>query len=102
MYALHYQAQIEQAITNNISITAGYIHSNGRHLPVYSQINYLPKPGEFLADGRPVYSSATRINPNYGQILRIDSGGNSHYDALTIQLNKRFTQGYQFSFNYTL
>jgi hypothetical protein len=32
----------------------------------------------------------------------VESGGNSIYDALTLQLNKRFSQGYQFSFNYTL
>lgn len=101
-YAMHFQTQIEQAITNDISVTAGYIHSEGRFLPVYRQINYLPIPGRFLADGRPVYSSATRVNSNFNSILQVDSGGNSHYNAFTLQLNKRFSQGYLFSFNYTL
>ncbi len=103
-YAMHFQTQIEQAITNNLSVTAGYIHSEGRFLPVYRQINFLPIPGRFLADGRPVYSSAPafRINPNFNTILQVESSGNSRYDAFTLQLNKRFSQGYQFSFNYTL
>ncbi len=102
MYAIHYQAQIEQALTTNLSVTAGFIHSDGRQLPVYRQINYLPIPGRFLADGRPVYSSATRVNPNFNQIIEVGSGGNSRYNAFTLQLNKRFSEGYQFNFNYTL
>lgn len=101
MYAMHYQAQIEQGLTQNLSVTAGFIHSDGRQLPVYRQVNYLPIPGRFLADGRPVYSSATRVNPNFNTILEVNSGGNSQYNAFTLQLNKRFSQGYQFSFNYT-
>jgi Carboxypeptidase regulatory-like domain len=102
MYAIHYQAQIEQALTTDLSVTAGFIHSDGRQLPVYRQVNYLPIPGRTLADGRPVYSSATRVNPNFNTVLEIGSGGNSQYNAFTLQLNKRFSQGYQFNFNYTL
>ena len=103
MYAMHFQTQVEQAITNDISITAGYIHSEGRHLPVYRSINYR-QTGATLSDGRPKYSTAlaSRFDPNYNLILEVDSGGNSRYDAMTLQLNKRFSQGYQFSFNYTL
>ena len=56
MYALHYQAQLEQALTDNISFTVGYIHSNGRQMPVYKQINCLPTAAR-LADGRPVYGT---------------------------------------------
>ncbi|HEX8639309.1 MAG TPA: TonB-dependent receptor, partial [Pyrinomonadaceae bacterium] len=103
-YAMHFQTQVEQGISTDLSVTAGYIHSEGRFLPVYRQINYLPIAGRTLADGRPVYSGATasRINPNFNTILQIESSGNSHYDAFTLQLNKRFSQGYLFNFNYTL
>lgn len=118
MYAMHFQAQIEQALTENLSITTGYIHSQGRQIPVYRQINCLPisGPNSTLADGRPVYGTRTtaangnvtvtpctnRVNPNFASIIQAESGGNSNYNALTLQLNKRFAQGYQFSFNYTL
>lgn len=112
MYAMHYQAQLEQAITNDLSITAGYIHSNGRHIPTYRQTNCVAT-GATLADGRPVYGTlnaqqtaitpcSTKVNPSFNNIIIAESGGNSHYDAMTLQLNKRFSQGYQFSFNYTL
>lgn len=113
MYALHWQAQIEQALTNDLSLTAGYIHSNGRHLPVYSQTNCLAIPGAALADGRPVYGTVNaagtaitpcvnKVNPAYNSIIEVNSVGNSAYDALTLQLSKRFSKGYQFNFNYTL
>ena len=111
MYAMHYQTQIEQALSENFSVTAGYIHSNGRHLPVYSQVNCRPLAGQALADGRPIYGTLSgtlvtpctqKINPIYNNIIEVSSGATSVYDALTLQLSKRFSQGYQFSFNYTL
>jgi hypothetical protein len=105
MYAIHANAQVEQALTENISLTIGYIHSRGRHLPVYRNVNLI-NPIRTLADGRPVFSSAvnatTRVDPRFNSILMAESVGNSRYNALTMQLNKRFAQGYQFSVNYTL
>jgi Carboxypeptidase regulatory-like domain len=112
MYAMHYQAQLEQAITTDLSVTVGYIHSDGRHLPTYRQINCIAT-GRTLSDGRPAYGNlnaaetaitpcVTKVNPAFNNIIIAEAGGNSHYNALTLQLNKRFSQGYQFSFNYTL
>jgi hypothetical protein len=120
MYAIHTNVQIEQALTNDLSFTVGYIHSNGRHIPVYRNINCLPT-GATLADGRPIYGTATvnttaganagvvtiagctnRIFPQFQNILMVESVGNSNYDAGIFQLNKRFSKGYQFSVNYTL
>ena len=100
MYAMHFQTQIEQALSENYSITAGYIHSEGRQLAVYRQTNCMPT-GAALADGRPKFSCAAgnRYNPTFQNIIEVGSGGNSHYDAMTLQLSKRFSQGYQFSFN---
>jgi hypothetical protein len=116
MYAMHYQAQVEQGLTENLSLTVGYIHSSGRFLPVYRQINCRPT-GATLADGRPLYGTVAvnattgnatvtpctnKVDPTFNNIIQVESAGNSNYDALTLQLNKRFSQGYQFSFNYTL
>lgn len=103
MYAMHANAQIEQALTQDLSITVGYIHSSGRHIPLYRSINRIPD-GTFLADGRPKYITTvgTRIDPRFNNILLTESVGNSRYNALTLQLNKRFSKGYQFSANYTL
>jgi hypothetical protein len=120
MYAIHSNVQLEQALTNDLSFTIGYIHSEGRHIPVYRNINCIPL-GTTLADGRPIYGLAVvnatpganagvvtitgctnRIFPQFQNILMVESVGNSNYNAATFQLTKRFSQGYQFSLNYTL
>lgn len=103
MYAMHFQTQMEQALTTNYSFTVGYIHSEGRQLAVYKQTN-CTETAATLADGRSVYNCGAgfRLNPNFQNIIEVGSGGNSNYNALTLQLSKRFSQGYQFSFNYTL
>ncbi len=102
-YAIHTNFQVEQGLTNDISLTLGYIHSGGRHLPVYRGINRVPT-GATLGDGRPIFNAlqSTRIDTRFNDILMVESVGNSVYDALTIQLTKRFSKGYQFSANYTL
>lgn len=105
MYAMHANFQIEQALTNDLSFTAGFIHSSGRHIPVYRNINRI-NPTTFLSDGRPIFSNtvsaATRLDPRFNNILMAESVGNSDYNALSLQLGKRFSKGYQFSLNYTL
>lgn len=105
MYAIHTNFQIEQALTKDLAFTAGYIHSGGRHIPLYRNINRI-NPTSALADGRPIFSNtvnaATRLDPRFNNILMAESVGNSSYNALTLQLTKRFSKGYQFSLNYTL
>jgi hypothetical protein len=103
MYAMHFQTQLEQALTQDYSFTVGYIHSEGRQLAVYKQTN-CTQTAATLADGRPKFNCGVgfRLNPNFQNIIEVGSGGNSNYNALTLQMSKRFSQGYQFSFNYTL
>ena len=104
LVAFHTNFQVEQALTNNLSLTAGYIHSRGTRLPVYRNINVI-NPIRVLADGRPVFgatpNAATRLFPQFNHIFVAESVGNSNYDAGTLSLTKRFSQGYQFSANYT-
>jgi hypothetical protein len=105
MYAVHSNVQLQQAITNNLSLAVGYIYFVGRKIPVYRNINLI-NPIRFLADGRPVYSRLvnpfTRSDPRFNSILMVESAGVSDYNALTFQLTQRFSRGLQFSVNYTL
>jgi hypothetical protein len=116
MYAIHSSIQIEQALAEDLSLTAGYVHSAGRHIPVYSNVNCVPRANH-LADGRPLYGTIN-VNPQTGTVTILpcteriysqfrniqmaESGGVSAYDALTLQLTKRYSAGLQFSANYTL
>lgn len=104
MYAIHSNIQIEQTITENLSLAAGYVHSGGRHIPIYRNINRI-NPIGFLADGRAVFSAAstpaTRFDTRFNVIQMVESVGVSRYDAFVLQLTRRFSGGLQFSANYT-
>ncbi|MGH9943511.1 MAG: TonB-dependent receptor domain-containing protein [Pyrinomonadaceae bacterium] len=105
LYAFHTNAQVEQALTGDLSVTVGLIYSKGTRLPIYRNINPINPVGQ-LADGRPIFSSTvnagTRLFPQFNNVLLVESVGNSNYTAGTLQLNKRLSNGYQFSVNYTL
>jgi hypothetical protein len=107
MYAIHTAAQVEQSLTENLSIAVAYVHSGGRHIPVYRSINCIPTGGT-LADGRPLFavsqgaSCTNRILPQFNIIQMAESVGVSQYDALNLQLTQRFWRGIQFSAHYTL
>ena len=103
MYAIHSNVQLEQAITNDLSMAIGFLHSGGRHIPVYRNIN-AHVPLRYLADGRPVFDPTpqARLDPRFRLILLAESAGVSQYDAMTLQLAQRFSRGIQFSVNYTL
>ncbi len=104
MAVLHTNLQLEQALSQNYSVTLGVIRSRGNHIPVYRDINPI-NPISTLADGRPVYSTSvnatTRRFPSFNNIIMAESVGNSDYTAGVLTLNKRFARGYQFSANYT-
>jgi hypothetical protein len=100
MYAIHSNIQLEQALTDDLSLAVGYVHSAGRHIPVHRSINTV-NPIRFLADGRPVFGPG-RLDPRFNIIQIAESAAVSKYDALTAQLAKRFSRGIQFAANYTL
>ncbi|MBK8809119.1 MAG: TonB-dependent receptor [Acidobacteria bacterium] len=95
MYAIHMNFQLEQALTKDLAFTVGYIRSGGRHIPLYRNINRI-NPTSSLADGRPIFSNtvsaATRLDPRFNNILMAESVGNSNYNAMTLQLSKRFSK----------
>jgi hypothetical protein len=100
LYAIHTNIQLEKALTDDLSLSVGYFHSGGRHIPVYRNIN--PTTAiRFLDDGRPVFGPE-RLDPRFNIIQMVESDGVSRYDALTLQLTQRFSNGIQFAANYTL
>jgi hypothetical protein len=93
--------QVERALGNDFSVTAGVQYYGGRHIPVLLDVN-LGVPVGFLADGRPMFSNANRLNPSFNQILQLSSIANSVYYGGFLALNKRFTRDFQFTASYTL
>ena len=93
--------QVERAVGNDFSVTAGTQYYGGRHLPVLLDTN-LGGPVGYLADGRPIFSSANRPNASFNQILQLSSVANSVYYGGFLALNKRLSRDFQFTASYTL
>jgi len=83
--------QFERQITNNMSMSLAYVGAKGTHLTTYYDYN------------RQYYNSPQNtVNyPNLGAINTQATIGNSSYNALQASLNRRFSDGLQFSANYT-
>src|SRR5258705_3024898 len=78
---------------------AGYFGSKGTHLILRRNINQ-PVGG---VRPYPVVSQSSAILPNapIGNIMQVESTGNSSYSALWIAVSKRYQRGLQINASYT-
>ena len=83
--------QIQRELVAHWVMTVGYNLAEQRH-GLYSQNINLGTPVSYLADGRPVYGGP-RTNPAFNQINLIQSGGNTNYNAMFVNLKKNLAQG---------
>jgi outer membrane receptor protein involved in Fe transport len=108
----------EYGLTKTISVGASYLYVKGTHLQRTRDINLLApvaqtvtiqSGGGLIPNGATVtilrhpgpQGSPTRLIPGYGRISEFESNSNSNYNALVLQMNKRFAQRYQLSLSYT-
>jgi len=104
-YTILSNLQIERALSNDFSVSLGYVNSLGRNMPVLVDTNLVPT-GQTLADGRPIFATAinaqTRVNPAFNHTDTFRSIGKGTYNALTVTVNKRMSHGVQAQASYTL
>jgi hypothetical protein len=97
--------QVERALTQNMSVSIGYVNAIGRKLPVLVDVNLIPT-GVTLGDGRATFASTisaqTRVNPAFNHIDMFQSIGESTYNAFTATLTRRMVNGLQAQATYTL
>jgi hypothetical protein len=97
--------QFERQLGSTYSASVGFSYTRGDNLPVVTNINLINPTGQ-LPDGRPVFSptqnAATRLDPRFNALFSTQAIGESTYKALTMQLARRFSNGIQWDFAYTL
>jgi hypothetical protein len=102
----------QREIMRNTTVSASYLLSLGRRLPTFIDRNlYAPTLTQTFSvaggpyDGQsvtiPVFSAA-RPNTSFSQLTEIESIVNSTYHGLVLQADRRFAEGLQFMFSYTL
>ena len=97
--------QMEHAFRRDLTFSVNLMYAKGSSLPVVTDVNLINPTGA-LADGRGIYSTAvnasTRLDPRFNHINQVQSIGDSTFNALTLQLNKRFAKGLTFNVQYSL
>jgi hypothetical protein len=103
-YTINSSIQITRQVSKNDALTVGYVDTQARQLTYMRDVNLI-NPTSFLADGRPVYSSAvnasTRLFPQFNGIRLMDSGANANYNAMIVNLTHRFSTGFSMNASYT-
>jgi hypothetical protein len=99
LYSYNANVSITREITPSMSLTGSYLYTVGNRLPIYHSINLIPG-GNFLADGRPIFSGA-RVFPQFGNILSAESVGHSTYNGANLTLRKATTHGIELLATYT-
>ncbi len=95
-----FNIQYQRQITSDTAVSVGYVGTRGRNLILYYNLNgNIREPGTNIAcpNGRtttPCYSNGGRANVR-------DDIGKSSYDSLQVQLERRFSDGWQYRAAYT-
>ncbi|MGE0126641.1 MAG: TonB-dependent receptor [Blastocatellales bacterium] len=111
-YTMQGNLGVEYGLTNDLSVGVSYLSVQGRHLQRTRDINLLATVAAPIAGAivptflrYPGATSPTRPigRPGdlFGRISQFQSNANSGYNALILQVNKRFAKRYQFLFSYT-
>jgi hypothetical protein len=88
--------QIERELPGEASISIGYLHLRGLHLILSRNVNVPRAPA---SAGLP---NLARPDPNWGNISRYESSGDSYYNGMLVSFNKRARRWASLRISYTL
>jgi hypothetical protein len=106
---------IERSIAKGTSLTVSYIQNRGKDLftvrdinigPLSSQVyNFSILDSSYNPTGQvystPIYLLSNRLDTRYGHINQVENGGKQWYDAMAVQLIRRFSATFQGTISYT-
>lgn len=86
-YSLQGNLQIERELPGAAALSVGYLHLRGLHLILSRNVN-VPTLTAQQAQALGI-ANLGRPDPNFGNIGRFESSGDSYYDALIVSFSKR-------------
>ena len=95
-YSQQANLQIERELPGNAVVSVGYLHLRALHLILSRNVNVPTVPA---SAGIP---NLGRPDPNWGNISRFESSGNSYYDGMVVSFNKRAARWANVRVSYTL
>jgi hypothetical protein len=96
-----FNIQFQQQLTSNTALSIGYVGTRGRNLILYYNLNGTALTPE-LSTACPIAGRTVgSCYPGLGSVNVRDDVGRSQYDSLQLQLQRRFTKGWQYIASYT-
>lgn len=95
-YSEQANLQVERELPGNALISVGYIHLRTLHIIASRNVNVPTAPA---SAGVP---NLGRPDPNWGNIGRFESAGDSYYDGMVVSFNKRAARWSNVRVSYTL
>lgn len=93
-YTMQYLLNVQRQLGTNWSLEAGYLGSQSRHLYGFQNINQaLPGPLNSINSRRPF--------ANFGVLSYVNDSFNGNYNAASVKLTRRFSEGISLTTNYT-
>ena len=90
--------RIERQLGKDWVASAGYVGNKGTHLNFSTHEN----PAVYIPGSSTVANTqARRVYQTFGRVLQYQSSGNSRYQSLQLQVEKRFSRGFSLLSNYT-
>ena len=114
-YTDQYTIGYERQIANNLSVSGDYVHNRQRDMLMYLNLNPLHRPtpnvnqSTAVRIGSPTLTSAfaelqqkyPNIRPFTGNVTQPVNTGRVDYDAIMLQMKKRFSNNYSAQVSYT-
>lgn len=98
-YVQSWNLNVQREVTPNLAVMAGYFGSKGTHLILRRNINQPVngvRPYRTLSQSSPILPGTL-----LGNITKVESSGNSSYNALWMTARQRLARGLQFNAFYT-
>jgi hypothetical protein len=104
---------VERQLSNGVALTVSYLWNRGLQMLTVRNLNLNTPSGSATytiddAKGNavgsfatPVWMTADRINTRYTNVYQVENDLNSYYNALVIQLRKKFSHGFWANASYT-
>jgi hypothetical protein len=112
-YTQQADVTLEHAISPRLDMSVSYLWSRGLHLTTVRDLNIGPPTSPVVyevddAAGKllgtysiPAYKLVNRVNPRWRRVNSVESGGNSYYNAMVVQLRRRLAKGFEAFASYT-
>ena len=95
-YSQQANLQLERELPGNAVVSIGYLHVRALHVILSRNVNV---PTVSASAGIP---NLGRPDPDWGNIGRFESSGNSYYDGMVVSFNKRAARWANLRVSYTL